>query len=165
MERKGCCLNVLLAIQNREVTYAVRMHKTEIFQDTLRFPYFCWKYPSSDHLSSWVFLSPDTSLSHYTWWWPIWVFSARFPHHQVPFFLFIFTKILARRSEGGAQSPQLRWKPHFLLVSLWCLLALKFEHSTVFRRDTEFCKERLSLVKSDTFPLWVITNSENSSLG
>ena len=31
LELKGCCLNVLLAIQNREVTYAVRMHKTEIF--------------------------------------------------------------------------------------------------------------------------------------
>ena len=35
----------------------------------------------------------------------------------------------------------------------------------MFRRDSEFCKERLSLVKSDTFPLWVITNAENSSLG
>ena len=45
MVRKVCCLNAQLGIQNREVMYGVRMHKTEIFSRYTEISLFLLKVP------------------------------------------------------------------------------------------------------------------------
>ena len=45
MVRKFCCLNTQLGIQNREVTYGVRMHKTETFSRYIEISLFLPKVP------------------------------------------------------------------------------------------------------------------------
>ena len=45
MVRKVCCLNTQLGIQNRDVTYGVRMHKTETFSRYIEISLFLPKVP------------------------------------------------------------------------------------------------------------------------
>ena len=144
-------------MQNRGGIFGVKMQKSEIFSRYIDISLFLPKVPEQ-----WpsVFLSVSLTWHQFILLYLMITDSGVFCQIPTPsssiFFLFIFNKILARCSEGGAQSNAVKAETPF--PPSVSLLLVGFEIWALS------CKKRLSLVKSDTFPLWVITNIENNSL-